>query len=81
MRLEESTYINSIADETNFFNKDDDDIFSKILQVIETTGKKYIRFIPFDEMWNKFWDSIKKHFFVFENMKAAVVYFYNSETC
>lgn len=37
--------------------------------------------IPFNETWNFFWDCVRKHFFVFENRKTAVIYFYNSETC
>lgn len=58
----------------------EDDIFEKIIGVLKTTGKGSFRFIPFDKVWNKFWDSVKKHFFIFEDRKTAVVYFYNDET-
>jgi hypothetical protein len=39
-----------------------------------------VRLIPFEQVWNCFWSSIKKHYFVFEDHKTAVVYFYNDET-
>ena len=59
----------------------DDDIFEKVTKVIEIMGKKHIRFIPFDHVWYHFFDSVKKHFFIFEDRKTAIVYFYNDETC
>jgi hypothetical protein len=51
-----------------------------VVDVIERKGKSYIRLIPFDVIWSTFWNSVKKHFFVFEDRKTAIVYFYNDET-
>ena len=58
----------------------DDDIFEKVTNVIETVGKKNVRFIPFDQVWYRFFGGVKKHFFIFEGRKTAIVYFYNDET-
>ena len=40
-----------------------------------------MRLIPFVNVWERFWASVKRHFFVFEERKVAIVYFYNSDTC
>jgi hypothetical protein len=73
--------LNSVEEEEAFLSSGDDDILNQIIKVIETEGKSFIRLIPFNECWDFFWNSIKKHFFVFEDRKTAVVYFYNAETC
>jgi hypothetical protein len=39
-----------------------------------------VRLIPFESVWNCFWSSIKKHYFIFEDRKTAITYFYNDET-
>lgn len=58
-----------------------DNILSKVVDVIQTKGKDHIRLINFNDVWCTFWDSVKKHFFIFEERKTAIVYFYNDETC
>lgn len=65
LRIEESTYLNSVEEEEAFLSSGDDDILNQIIKVIETEGKPFVRLIPFDETWDFFWNSIKKHFFVF----------------
>lgn len=55
-------------------------MIQQIIKAIEVNGKSYIRFIPFDKVWNTFWRSIKEHFFLFENRKVAIIYFHNVET-
>lgn len=81
LRIEESTFFKSIEEEEAFLGSDSDNILDLILNVVETTGKSHIRLIPFNETWNFFWNSVNKHFFVFDNRKTAVVFFYNTETC
>ena len=36
--------------------------------------------IPFETVWDTFWEQIKEHFFLFEERKTAIIYFYNTET-
>ena len=55
-------------------------MIDEVVKVIEDEGKAFIRFIPFACVWNTFWDSVKEHFFLFEDRKVAIVYFYNTET-
>lgn len=50
------------------------------MSVIEDQGKAYVRLIPFKQIWDTFWSSVTEHFFLFESLKAAVVYFHNTET-
>jgi hypothetical protein len=79
-RFEESTLINSVAEEEAFFNSTEDDLIDQAVQVLRTKGSSYVRSIPFDKVWERFWGSVKEHYFVFEERKVAIVYFFNSET-
>lgn len=81
LRVEESACINSVAEEESYLLQDNDDILNQVIGIIEGKGKQHIRLIPFDKSWFAFWKAVKKHFFIFENRKTAITYFYNDETC
>jgi hypothetical protein len=36
--------------------------------------------ISFDQAWDYFFQSVKKHFFLFAERKTAIVYWYDKET-
>ena len=55
-------------------------MIDEVVKVIEDEGKAFVRFISFVCVWNTFWSSVKEHFFLFEDRKVAIVYFYNTET-
>lgn len=67
LRIEESNYFNSVEEEECFLSSQQDNILDQIVGVIEKHGEMYVRFIPFDKVWSTFWDSVKEHFFFFEN--------------
>ena len=52
----------------------------RIASVCEQQGSEYFRFIPFATTWNYFFESVKKHFFLFADRKTAIVYWYDRET-
>ena len=56
-----------------------DDLHATVTRICETKGAKHFRFIPFDKLFEFFWASVKRHFFLFANLKTAVVYFYDAE--
>ena len=56
-------------------------MFKNIITIAQKKGSQYFRFIPFNRVWETFFSSINKHFFIFEERKVAIVYFYNDETC
>jgi hypothetical protein len=51
-----------------------------MVRVIEEKGSDYVRMIPFETVWDTFWNQIKEHFFIFDDRKAAIIYFHNLET-
>lgn len=51
-----------------------------MLKIVESDGKAFVRLIPFSKVWDSFWGSVKEHFFLFEERKVAIIYFYNEET-
>ncbi len=81
LRIEESTYLGSVEEETAFLESSEDDLLRQVVNILETKGQAHIRHVPFDHVWKHFWSSVNKHFFVIEERKIAVVYFYNAETC
>ena len=36
-------------------------------------GSDYIRFVPFETVWNTVWKDVKEYFFFFEDRKTAIV--------
>ena len=44
-------------------------------------GTNFIKEIPFETVWNAFWNAPSAHIFVEETHKLAVVYAFNTETC
>ena len=51
-----------------------------IRDIISTNAESFVRTIPFCDVWNTYWESIKHNLFIFNEQKAAVVYFYDDET-
>ena len=51
-----------------------------IRDIISTNAESFVRMIPFHDVWNTYWESIKYNLFLFNEQKAAVVYFYDDET-
>lgn len=80
-RIEESNYFYSVEEEENFFSIEfQNDVHKKIASLCERDGTEHFRFIPFKDTWKYFFESVKKHFFLFADRKAAVVYWYDRET-
>ena len=51
-----------------------------LASVCERDGAEHFRLIPFKDTWDYFFESVKKHFFLFADRKTAVVYWYDRET-
>ena len=64
MRIEHSRFIKSIGEETRFLMEEGDkcDIIGDI---INTNAESFVRAIPFGDVWKTYWESIKEHFFLF----------------
>ena len=81
MRIEHSRFIQSIDEERRFLKSEEGDKIDLICDIIRTNAESFVRTIPFCDVWNTYWKSIKHQFFLFNEQKAAVVYFYDNETC
>ena len=83
-RIEESNYCYSVAEEEAFLKTDDSkktDLHDTIAHICETKGVGHFRLIPFNELFEFFWASVKGHFFLFAELKTAIVFFYDAEYC
>jgi hypothetical protein len=80
LRIERSTYINSKEEERKFFKKKEDGLFTRICDVIRAQCRDFVRNIPFDAVWDKFWQAPNPYLFTKYSHKLAVVYAYNDET-
>jgi uncharacterized protein YozE (UPF0346 family) len=65
LRIEESNYFLSVADEEEFLNRRSNNSVDAIARIIEQEGKQHIRMIPFDQIWSTFWSSVKSYYFLF----------------
>lgn len=81
MRIEQSNYCYSVEEEELFLTSElQSDMHCKIATICEREGAEYFRLIPFKDVWNYFFESVKKHFFLFADRKTAIVYWYDKET-
>lgn len=80
LRIEQSSYFKTKADERAFFESEEDDLIQKVVRHLRKHAADHIREVPFKAVWDAFWGAIGSHIFVKESHKAAVVYAYNEET-
>ena len=66
MRIEHSRFIKSINEEKRFLvDGEEGDKIDLIRDIISTNAESFVRAIPFHDVWNTYWGSIKHQFFMF----------------
>jgi hypothetical protein len=55
-------------------------LHSIVIKHIRKYGSAFVKEIPFEVIWNSFWNVDKAHIFIEESHKTAVIYAYNLET-
>ena len=82
LRVEYTRFFKSIEEEQIFLSDfTETDKCDEISGILENNAHHFVRLIPFAEVWNAYWSSIKEHLFVFQQFKVAIVYFYDDELC
>ena len=64
MRIEHSRFIKSIDEEKVFLGESTDKC-ALILDIINKNAEFFVRQVPFNEVWDTYWKSIKQHLFIF----------------
>jgi uncharacterized protein YozE (UPF0346 family) len=60
LRIEHSRFFKSISEEESYLqDNDESDRFDEICQTLEANAYHFIRLIPFIDVWNAFWGSVK----------------------
>ena len=67
LRVEHSRFFKSITEEQSFLLDDDSsDKCDEVCEILNDNAEHFVRQIPFGDVWEAFWGSVKEHFFMFE---------------